>query len=340
MRENPVLFQKREQEAFFQHKEHEKEQTPQHKIPACAVPEARGRPHDKQVKNGAVFPLAVAAQRNIQIFAEPASQRDMPAPPELRNTARRVGEPEIFREFEAKQPPKPDRHQGITAEIKIDLQGIGEDPEPRKRHGQPFIADRRHLIPELADLVRQQDLAPQSEQEYSCSLLKILRCNAAAVEFLVDIGIFDDRPRDQLRKQADERRKIEQIAFRLYRSPVDVDAVRHGLKRIKADPQRKRHTEHRRGKAERAEIIQEKPGVFEKAETAQIEYQRQPQKCPCPPSDAAFPAEFYPEPGAVIRQDRRKHQQDKTGFPPCVKNQAGDQDNRVFQPERAEIIYQ
>ena len=54
----------------------------------------------------------------------------MPPPPEIRNAFGAIGIIEIGLEIEAQHFPKADGHIRITAEIKINLKGIGKNSQP------------------------------------------------------------------------------------------------------------------------------------------------------------------------------------------------------------------
>ena len=62
--------------------QHEKIQSPQHKVPARAVPEARERPDDEEIQ---IDMLAVAAERYVDIIPEERAERNVPPSPEFGN---------------------------------------------------------------------------------------------------------------------------------------------------------------------------------------------------------------------------------------------------------------
>ena len=73
---------------------------------------------------------AAAAQRDEQIIAQPGRQRDVPAPPEVRDVRRQVRHVEVLRQLVAEQVGDADGHVGVAGEVAVDLHGVGE-------HGQP-----------------------------------------------------------------------------------------------------------------------------------------------------------------------------------------------------------
>ena len=50
----------------------------------------------------------------------------MPSSPEILNTDCFIGRIEVDRQFDIEQQCGTDRHIGITAEVKVELEGIGE----------------------------------------------------------------------------------------------------------------------------------------------------------------------------------------------------------------------
>ena len=74
--------------------------------------------------------MPVSAQRNVEIFAQPRGKRDVPAPPEIGDGFGAIWRIEIFREHESEHEAEPDRHVGVTAEIEINLKGVGDGAEP------------------------------------------------------------------------------------------------------------------------------------------------------------------------------------------------------------------
>ena len=106
-------------------------QAPDDEVPARAVPQTAQEEHQDEV---AVHPSradAVAAERDVQVIAEPRRERDVPAAPELLDGVGDVRPPEVLGEPEAEHPPEADRHVGVARKIEVDLQRVADDPEPR-----------------------------------------------------------------------------------------------------------------------------------------------------------------------------------------------------------------
>src|SRR3954469_17313148 len=64
---------------------------PQYEIPAGAVPQPGGEEADPEIDVGARLTAAVAAKGYIEIVADPGGERDVPAPPEIRDRLGDIG---------------------------------------------------------------------------------------------------------------------------------------------------------------------------------------------------------------------------------------------------------
>ena len=76
---------------------------------------------------------AVAAERDVEVVAEPGRQRDVPAPPELGEALRDVRVVEVLEEAEPEHPAEPDRHVRVAGEVEVDLERVAERAEPGER---------------------------------------------------------------------------------------------------------------------------------------------------------------------------------------------------------------
>ena len=162
---------------------------PQHEVPGHAVPQADqhhgtelgDQQHFKRRKTsgaGIARGLFGGAQRTGKrvkpVGAEPHGEGYMPVIPELGQIGLEIGIIEIFRQGDPHQVPQSDRQIGITAEIEINLQGIGVNQQPgpagalhlrrvrgvERKEGQAVGHDKllkqpqRQALPGQADLRR------------------------------------------------------------------------------------------------------------------------------------------------------------------------------------------
>ena len=147
------------------------------------MPDAGEQLHHEQVEDLPLQALAVAAQRDIDILAEPAGKGHVPAPPELGDGTGDIGEVEVLGEIKAQHLAHADGHQGVTGKIKVELERIGDDTQPDQRRGRigkahkgggRTVGNADDVCPERADGIRQQDLFCQTEGEQGHAFLDLL----------------------------------------------------------------------------------------------------------------------------------------------------------------------
>src|SRR3712207_9361202 len=64
-----------------------------------------------------------APERDEQVVAQPARQRDVPAPPEVREVGRQVRHVEVLSQLVAEHVRRPQGHVGVAGEVAVDAQG-------------------------------------------------------------------------------------------------------------------------------------------------------------------------------------------------------------------------
>src|SRR5215469_12713786 len=95
---------------------------PDHEIPARAVPQAAEQHRDHQVAVRLQLAMAIPAQRNVKIIAEPTRERNVPPAPEVGDAGSEIGTAEVYREMEAEQQRHADGHVGIAGKVEEDLE--------------------------------------------------------------------------------------------------------------------------------------------------------------------------------------------------------------------------
>ena len=85
--------------------------------------------------------VRAAAERDVEVVAQPARQRHVPAAPEVLQVARRVGRVEVLREAEAEQQGEADGDVGVAAEVAVDLHRVA--PGGEDRLGRRVLGGRR-----------------------------------------------------------------------------------------------------------------------------------------------------------------------------------------------------
>ena len=101
---------------------HEVHHAPDNVRPFGAMPDAGQQPNHKNVEVEPPFcSHTAAAQRNVDIVAEPTAQRDMPPPPQLRDRTADEGIVKVFQKVKAEHLPQTDGHIRIPWKIKVQL---------------------------------------------------------------------------------------------------------------------------------------------------------------------------------------------------------------------------
>ena len=220
------------------------DRAPEHKGPACAVPETRAEEYNPLVADGLCFAFPVAAERNVEIFTEPCGQRNMPAPPEFSNRGGAVRIIEVFRECESEQPPHADCHIAVTGKIIVDLKRIAECAEPCRRECQR-IRHAEYRIRNQPDRVRNQQLFRKPEDHSADAGCCLLRCGAACGQSVLNGLITHNRSCNQLREECDIKQQAEVIALRFCFVSGHIHDIRDGLKHKKGNADRQTESQHR-----------------------------------------------------------------------------------------------
>ena len=152
----------------------------------------------------------------------------MPAPPELGDRARDIGVVKILFELKAQHPPQADSHVGIAGKVKIDLEGIGQDPQPcaqRRQRRRILQAD----VPQHTDAVGQKHLFAKAADKGLHAAGKLRDVFMALAQLVVHIFVLDNGAGDQLGEQGDKGAEGDNVFLRARIAAVHVDGVRHGL---------------------------------------------------------------------------------------------------------------
>ena len=129
---------------------------PQHVVPAGAVPEAREHERRHDVRELAAEAFARAAQRDVDVVAEPRGQRDVPAAPEVLGAARQVRMVEIDHQLEAEPARRAARDIAVGREVRVDLDREREDARPQDLEGRRL--EREDLVGDQPDVVGNHQL--------------------------------------------------------------------------------------------------------------------------------------------------------------------------------------
>ena len=102
--------------------------------PSCAMPEPTDEEHQKDVEQHLWFAAPAAPEGYIDILGEKAVQCHVPASPEILKRGGSVGRVEVEREVYVEHASDAYGHVTVSAEIKIQLQGKCNCPQPCRSH--------------------------------------------------------------------------------------------------------------------------------------------------------------------------------------------------------------
>ena len=179
---------------------------PDDERPAGAVPEAADEHRQHQVPVREERPAAVPAERDVEVVAQPARERHVPAPPEVRDRGRRVRRVEVLREREAEQERDPDRDVRVAEEVGVDLHRVRVDPD---EHLERRVLVRRaeDLVHDVrGEVVRDHDLheEPGPDEEERPRRVDVARV-ARRLELRDELARPHDRAGDEVREEREVR---------------------------------------------------------------------------------------------------------------------------------------
>src|SRR5690606_33828226 len=95
---------------------------PNNEGPRGTMPKPAEEHRERQVAIGGEASASISAERDIEVVAQPARERDVPATPEVRDVTRKGGEAEVLHQLDPEQAAEPARHERVAAEVSVDLQ--------------------------------------------------------------------------------------------------------------------------------------------------------------------------------------------------------------------------
>ena len=228
---------------FFDNLKNKDKNSPEDEIPCRTMPKTCEKPYDQEIENSAGCPFSVAAKRDVHIFTKPGAERNMPSAPEISDTPCHIRMLKVRRHIKAEHFPEPDRHQGISAEVEVELHGIGKGTKPCERSRDTLKTDRTHFIPQSAYAVCDDDFVSETDDKSFETIVKTMDGNRAFFQCIADVGVDDDRACNQLGKHTQIRAKADIGLIRFGPSKIDIDDIGCNLEGIEADSQRQRDVE-------------------------------------------------------------------------------------------------
>ena len=215
--------------------------------PRRPVPEAAEDEGDDEVRVGRHPAAAVPRQGEEDVVAEPGRERDVPAPPELREVGGPVGRVEVLLEAEAEEERRADGDVAVAGEVRPDLGRVAVDRDPRLRRGVE-ARDLEDAVDEVdgedvGDQALLHEAEPDPEERPAPVLVREGRERPGRLR---EEGPRPrDRPREERREEGDEREVVEEAPRGLLVAPVDVDDAAERLERVEGNPRGEDERERR-----------------------------------------------------------------------------------------------
>ena len=228
-----MLPEKVPEHIFFEDEPDTVVKSPEDKVEARPVPESCQHPDDQEISYVFSCTYPVPAERNVDVFPEPAAEGNMPSAPEIRDGHSGIRVVKVFGKCKSQKPPEPDRHVRVSAEVEIELQGIGEGPRPGGECRQGGGGQGGDLGKEAAENICKKDLFGKSLHKEEKTQPHLHEIDGMVLQLLLDVLIAHDRPGDQLREHGDIETEVRDGALRFDFPPVHVDHIGQGLKGVK-----------------------------------------------------------------------------------------------------------
>ena len=316
---------------------------PRDEGPVRPVPEAGDQEHDHEVPIGGRCRAAIATERDVQVVAEPARQRHVPAPPELGDRARSVWPVEVLREADAEHEREPEGHVRVAAEVEVELDGVREHAHQRRRrvelvrrHAERGVGDRR-------DGVGDDDLLGEPEPEPVDARREGIERLLSLDELVADLVEANDRPGDQLREERDVEGEIKRRHKVAGRAAVDVDEIAQRVEREErdADGQEDIGPGHRREARPREARVPRRDTqvrVLEPAQERDVDDDAECQQALRGGGFAPVDPALQLRPDHVVRRDGGQQGQDEGARTPGIEAEAREHQQSVAHPTRGKVI--
>ena len=249
----------------------------------------------------------------------------MPAAPEIGHGGGDVGILKVLGQPEAQHLAQADGHPGIAAEIKIELQGKGQQRHPGHGGGQTLKANGGGLIPQTAQPVGQQGLHGKAQYEIPQTVVHGTDAAAAVGKLQAHPLRFHQRAGQELGKQENSRAVAQKAPFRLGFAAIQVHEIGGHLKGEEA---------HAQGKGD---SLPEEAGILKAQKAAEQNGQASGKK------QAPTLRSLHPEscqPGQEYQTQKECKAPDAITHPNGIKYQAAQSQHRIAAPCRNQIVNQ
>ena len=170
----------------------------------------------------------------------------MPAPPEIGDGGSQVGVVEVLFIPEAHHQPHADGHVGVGGEVQIDLEGVGQAPQPQGDGGSGLEggqilglvrqgAAEDGLGGDGAAHVCQQHFLRQAGHKPVNAVAHVLAVHVAGEDLLAHVLVADDGPGDALMEQRDVQKQPPEFGLGRHLLAVHVHHVGQQLEGVEGD---------------------------------------------------------------------------------------------------------
>ena len=225
----------------------------------------------------------------------------MPAAPEILNGFGDIRVAEIFGKIKAENSPETDRHIGIAGKIKVDLQSIGENTDPRtyKRQRRKVFAEQ--FFSKRPCKIGKNRFFEKTDTKPHRAARRFLDSTGALVDLFTDIAVTDNRAGNELREHRHIQKHFVKLRLHLHLAAVHVNNISKRLEGIKRNANRQRKPQKRNGNVEKAVGVgRKKVKIFKQPQRRQRQHNGQRQKQAGFTRTAIF---FNEQPGEEV--DRR-----------------------------------
>ncbi len=305
-------------------------QAPANERPVRTVPYTAQEHDHEQIKVQTFLAHAVTAEGDVEVIAEPARERNVPALPEFGNAPRAVRAVEVAREMEPEHQAETDCHIRIRREVEVNLEHVGKATPPAIQHAGGVR--RKHAVGDDAHLVREENLFGESEAEEHDAAHEVLERMRACRQLLGHRIVTYNRARHKLREQRHVTGERHEVLDRRGGTAPHVNRVAHGLERIERDAYRQQHRHHRERLAAELghHIVDDAHAehvVLEESERTEVHDNRRKERQIALPLASSRRRD---EPPAHVNHERRaEHQEYEPRFEPAVKDVTENRDEEV-----------
>lgn len=218
---------------------------PGNEFPTRAVPDPAEQHRQHHVAVGLQPAIAIAAQRLVEIVAQPGRQRNMPAVPEFAQPLRPIGLVEIGREAEAEQCGQRNRHVAVGAEIAVDLHRIAISREQQVRPAIARWSSENRIDQPGGEIIGDHDLFKETAEDQQQGRGDWDRLCRGPRELRQEVPGAHDRSRHELRKEGHVEEHVERVAAHRDIAAINIGDVGDAMKGEKRDADRQQDLEKR-----------------------------------------------------------------------------------------------